>query len=327
MEFVNPGGPMTVEIIHHHPPELTQLLIQTIPRLVRSKKDVLLFFQGAGVPRTTFEDLARQVALDKDSVTKFDLVRTILARVNDAGEVRLRERREALKRVTEFDDFSTCWPKDQLEAKGLVAEVRRVVDIKDSFTRMKQEAEQSQAERAQEYRRRVDESRAKQLRLAQIKDDLFSLFSMPNPQARGKKAEAVLNSLFAAFNLSIRDAFTLSNPDAGGVYEQIDGAIALDGQVYLVEMKWTADPVGTDLISPHLVRVFNRGSCGGMFISATGYTEPAVHVVKQALQKTVFILIGLDEITALLERQKDLPELLRTKIQAAITERDPYKKL
>ena len=48
-------------IIHHYPPELTQLLIQTIPRLFRSKKDVLLFFKGAGVPANTLNDLYQQV--------------------------------------------------------------------------------------------------------------------------------------------------------------------------------------------------------------------------------------------------------------------------
>ena len=77
----------------------------------------------------------------------------------------------------------------------------------------------------------------------------------------------------------------MADPDAGGIYEQVDGAIVLDGEVYLVEMKWTSDPIGTDLVSPHLVRVFNRGSCRGIFISASGYTEPAIHVIRQALQR------------------------------------------
>ena len=55
------------------------------------------------------------------------MVRTTLTRLNERGEAALRERREILKRVTEFEDFSTCWPNDQLKAKGLVAEIRRVI--------------------------------------------------------------------------------------------------------------------------------------------------------------------------------------------------------
>ena len=38
------------DITFHYPPELFSLLVDTIPLLNRSKKDVLLFFRGAGVP-------------------------------------------------------------------------------------------------------------------------------------------------------------------------------------------------------------------------------------------------------------------------------------
>jgi hypothetical protein len=40
---------MTADITFHYPPELFNLLVDTIPVLNRSKKDVLLFFRGAGV--------------------------------------------------------------------------------------------------------------------------------------------------------------------------------------------------------------------------------------------------------------------------------------
>ena len=37
--------------IYHYPPELFNLLVDTIPLLFRSKKDVLLFFKGSGVSK------------------------------------------------------------------------------------------------------------------------------------------------------------------------------------------------------------------------------------------------------------------------------------
>lgn len=73
------------------------------------------------------------------------IVRTVLDRLNAKGKPSLLERREILKRVTEFEDFSTCWASDQLKAKGLVAEVSRVIGVKDSFTRMKQAQENERA--------------------------------------------------------------------------------------------------------------------------------------------------------------------------------------
>ena len=114
-----------LDIVFHYPPELTQLLIQTIPLLCPAKRDVLLFFKGSGVADSVRADLEEQLRKDRHSINKYEIVRTVLDRLNAKGEPALRERREILRRVTEFEDFSTCWPDDQLKAKGLVAEISR----------------------------------------------------------------------------------------------------------------------------------------------------------------------------------------------------------
>ena len=130
-----------MDIVYHYPPELLNLLIDVIPLLSRSKKDVLQFFRGAGVEALLMQDIERTVVTNRGSITKYEIARRVLSRVNEKGEPTLRERREILKRVTEYEDFSTCWANDQLKAKGLVAEVRRVINVKDSFTRMNLERE------------------------------------------------------------------------------------------------------------------------------------------------------------------------------------------
>lgn len=50
---------------------------------------------------------------DKNSVKKHEIARSILCRLNDAGEPALALRREVIKRVSEFDDFSSCWDNDR----------------------------------------------------------------------------------------------------------------------------------------------------------------------------------------------------------------------
>lgn len=40
---------MDMDTAYHYPPELLDLLVDTIPRLTRSKPEVLDFFRGAGV--------------------------------------------------------------------------------------------------------------------------------------------------------------------------------------------------------------------------------------------------------------------------------------
>jgi hypothetical protein len=44
------------DITFHYPPELMSLLIDTIPLLNKTKKDVLTFFKGAGVPENDLAD-------------------------------------------------------------------------------------------------------------------------------------------------------------------------------------------------------------------------------------------------------------------------------
>jgi hypothetical protein len=312
-----------MNIIFHYPPELLSLLIDTIPLLFRSKKDTLLFFRGAGVAPTLTQDLSRQVATDRQSISKFDIVRTVLTRLNEKGESTLRERREILKRVTEFEDFSTCWPSDQLKVKGLVAEIRRVVNVKDSFTRMNLEREEERKKHRVEQQEKLEKLRRKQVVLSAIKVDLFLLFREQNPQKRGKALEGVLNRFFDASGILVREAFTLKGSDGEGVIEQIDGVIEIDSHVYLAEMKWQNKPLGPGDVSQHLVRVFNRGHTRGIFISASGYTEAAVSICKEALQRAVVVLCKLEEFVRLLEEEKDLRAFLKAKISAAMVDKNP----
>jgi len=67
-----------MDITYHYPPELLNLLIDTIPRLCRSKRNLLLFFRGAGIRRLDLTDMEAKVDANRDSVNKFQITRTIL---------------------------------------------------------------------------------------------------------------------------------------------------------------------------------------------------------------------------------------------------------
>lgn len=312
-----------MDIVFHYPPELLNLLIEAIPRMCRSKKSVLLFFRGAGVSHAQLADLQEQVAKDPDSVRKNQIVETVLTRINEKGESGLAERREVLKRVVEFEDFSTCWPEDQLKAKGLVSEIRRVVNVKDSFTRMQQEKDEERKKRQVELEAKMAVEKERKAVLAGIRRDLFSLFSEVDPQKRGKALEGVLNRFFSAAGVLVREAFTLKGAPGQGVIEQIDGVVEIDGQLYLVEMKWWKDPLDNGDVAQHLVRVFNRGHARGIFISASHYTASALAVCKESLQKAVVVLCGLNELVRLLEAEGDIKAFFKAKINAAIIEKEP----
>ncbi|CAN5150821.1 restriction endonuclease [soil metagenome] len=313
-----------MDTVYHYPPELLNLLTDTIPLLCRSKRDVISFFKGAGITTGITNDLVRKINRDKESIHKYEIVRTVLERLNDRGDQCLRERREILKRVTEFENFSSCWPSDQLKAKGLVSEIRSLVKVKDSFTRMEREKDFERKKRIEERNLKNDDIESHRQIKSRIKADLFSLFAEQNAQKRGKALEGVLNRLFESSGILIKEAFTLKGINGEGTVEQIDGVVEINGDLYLVEMKWWSDDLGPGDVAQHLVRVFSRGHARGIFISNSGYTPAAINTCREALQQSVVALCKLEEIVMLLERELELKDLLKEKITAAIIHKNPF---
>jgi restriction system protein len=316
-----------LDITYHYPPDLLGLLIDAIPCLCRSKTDVITFFRGAGVEEAVLGDLAGRVRKDRKSIGKHEITRAVLTRLNDKGEPALRERREILKRVVEFEDFSACWPNDQLKGQGLVAQIRKVVDVKDSFTRMKDEREAERRAHREAAAAKVRAVQEKRKQLADLKDELFALFGMKDAWARGKKLESVLNRLFEASDILVRESFVVRGDESNQVIEQIDGVVEIDGSVYMVEVKWWNEPIGRKEIADHFTRVYFRGQMRGVFISATPYTEAAIEVCKEALQKAPFVLCELEEIVRALEQAMPLDDLFRRKVKAALLDKQPFLKV
>lgn len=309
----------------HYPHDLLTLLVDTIPLLCKSKKQVVLFLRSAGVDEADLREIDEIVQTSPDTVNKYEIVRNVLTKVNARGDSGLRARREIVKRVVEFESFESCWPADQYKAKGLVASVREVVDTKDSFTRMQQERD---AERKQVLAQRETEriaSAAKQAKINDANQRLTALFRMDEePQERGKLLEAVLNDLFRAYGIQVREDFRRKDPDTSVVVEQIDGVIELNGQLHLVEMKWLNSPVGMSEFMPHLGRLFLRANAHGIFIATNGYTASVISECRNALSQKTMFLCSLQEFVMLLQRQGDLVELLRKKSQAAIVDKNPF---
>jgi hypothetical protein len=275
-----------MDISFHYPPDLLQALVDTLPKLCKSKADLLLFFQGAGTSRSVLAPYQQLLQTDKARFNKYPVTRELLAKLNEQGETGLRVRRELLKRVVEFDDFSACWENDRAAARGLVAQIRDLVNVKDSFTRMR-------VEKDEEKRKRVEEqeasAKARQRRTAErdkVKTDLYALFGETDAHKRGKALEGVLNRLFASYGILVRESFTIKGACGEGVIEQIDGIVEIDSHLYLVEVKWWNSPIGTGEVSPHLVRVFSRGGqVRGLLISYTDFTDGAVAQCRDAITR------------------------------------------
>jgi restriction system protein len=311
--------------VFHYPPDLFDLIVQTIPLLNRSKQSVLLFFKGAGVDERLFSDISAQVNQNRESITKYHICKTILERINENTEKYLRERRELIKRIIEFEAFSTCWEKDQFKAKGLVADIRNIVNVKDSFTRMKQERDREKELQKKDFDNKMKELQERKDIFEKIKKEFFSLFSEKDFQKRGKQLEKVLNDYFRYCGILIKEDFKRTGEPGDGIIEQIDGIIEIDKQIFLVEMKWTKEPIGNNEIYAHLGRIYHRTDAHGIFISASTYTPSALTAAKEALIKNaLLVLFDLEEFVKIITNEIDFIKYSRKKIESAILKKDPY---
>ena len=316
-----------IDITYHYPPELLEMLCDAVPVLFRSKQGVIDFFVGAGVPNKFLGDWKVKLKQDKDKVKKHEMARSVLCGLNDAGESALTVRREVLKRVSQFEDFSSCWNTDRYKAQGLVAQIQKLVNVKDSFNRINLEREKERKERQDAYNVSVRAKQTETQERASIKEALYKLFTENNPYKRGKQLESVLNSLFAFAGFLVREAFIIKGDEKQGIVEQIDGAVEFDGMLYLVEMKWWDKPIGRQELAPHLVSVYGRGNVGGIFISYSGFSDAAIVDAKTGLAQKVFVLAELQEIIQVIDREGDLRTFFKEKIHRAGTHRDPFFKV
>ena len=276
---------------------------------------MVTFFRGCGVAQSILDEVAAWV-VSGSSQSKYQTTRHVLAQINELGDSGIRVRREVIKRITEFDNFDACWENNRLAAQGAIAALRNLVNKKDTFTRLKDIHEEDQQRHRREQQAAVDrQNKIRQERQA-IRDDLGSLFRETDAHKRGKALEGVLNRLFSSHGIAVREAFTVTAIEKG-VVEQIDGAVEIDGRIYLVEMKWWSKAMSRAEASSHLVSVFNRGDVGGIFISNSPYLPSVIEDYKLALTKTTVFLVELREIVMLMERDLPLVDLLKPKIHAA----------
>ena len=83
----------------HYPPALVELTVKAVSLLNTGKEGELDFFRGAGAPRKMPADLEQQVAIDRNAISKAEIARRVITRLNDAGDAMIGPRREILNRI------------------------------------------------------------------------------------------------------------------------------------------------------------------------------------------------------------------------------------
>jgi Restriction endonuclease len=144
------------------------------------------------------------------------------------------------------------------------------------------------------------------LKFAALKAELLTLAQLA-PQARGYAFEAFLKKAFDAFGLASRDPFRLHG-------EQIDGSFQLDGETYLIEAKWQAQPVGVAVLHTFHGKLEQKAAwTRGLFVSDSGFTEEGLIAFGRG--KRIICMDGLDLYESL-DRELPLNNVLSAKVRA-----------
>ena len=236
---------MTADITFHYPPELFNLLVDTVPRCIRSKKHVLLFFRGAGVSGDLIDDLAERLETAPSEVKQIRSGRAPSSMPCARGRQRSGKGATCFAASSNSQISTRVGRATNSRPRTRLASIREVVNQKDAFTRINQEREQ---ERQQRLAQADETTRARRVRITKIetaKNEFYALFgSSLTRQARGKKLETALNNLFAAYDILVHEAFHIVGECGEGIVEQIDGVVELKNNLHFVEMKWYEAPVG-----------------------------------------------------------------------------------
>lgn len=299
----------------HFPPDLFNLLVDTIPRLNKSKKDLLVFFQNVGVPNNYLQVHYALLNTNRSQFKKFDVTREILTRLNQEADKMLGVRRKLLQRVIEYEAFETCYPNDRDRAKANVADIKKIVKLKDTVTKYENLLSKEQNEKIRIQKEKSERIKRSKENFENLRQRFTKLFSIQNPQERGKKLESVLNDIFDYFKIGVKEDFIIYDDETGKNYEQIDGVVEINHYLTLVEMKWEKNALGADKVGRFMSRLMVRKNVDGIIISYSSFTETAIVTAKEALAVSVLALIDLKDIFDVINQEKDLSEFFSEVIQ------------
>lgn len=151
-------------------------------------------------------------------------------------------------------------------------------------------------------------------KLAQLKTELISLSGLA-PQARGYAFEKFLKQLFDAYGLAAHVPFRLRG-------EQIDGSFQFANEVYLVEAKWQAQPIGVAELHTFHGKIEQKAAwTRGLFVSNSGFTDDGM--VAFGRGKRVICMDGYD-LYETLDREIPLNHILESKVRRAAETGSPF---
>jgi hypothetical protein len=144
--------------------------------------------------------------------------------------------------------------------------------------------------------------------LSGLKEEFLRLASEHDRNKAGLALEQLLNRLFEVFQLRPRQPFRV-------IGEQIDGSFELDGQIYLLEVKWEAHPLSEAPLLAFRGKIEGKASfTRGVFVAINGISTQARDAITRGKQPSFFVIDGHD-LMMILAEAISLHDFLRRRVR------------
>ena len=205
---------------------------------------------------------------------------------------------------TSFADIERLTEPDRSlrldEAKSSVA---RLAAITEQFSDWMREKERLEAERVAQ-RARSEQLRRFDADIANLKATFLTMQTAADPRQRGYDFEALLNNLFRLFDMEPRLGYKTAT-------EQIDGSMTFNTDDYVLEAKWTAEPVDRATADAFDSKVRRKGKNAlGLFVAINGFSADAR---KTYNERTSFVTMDGSDLFLVLDGRIRLDDLLHAK--------------
>ncbi len=144
--------------------------------------------------------------------------------------------------------------------------------------------------------------------LLQLKEE-FGYLAVEKDRAKaGLALEKLLNRLFELCDLKPRQPFRV-------VGEQIDGSFELEGQIYLLELKWEQNPLPEADLLVFRGKIEGKSTfTRGVFIALNGVSDQARDAITRGKAPSFFVMDGYD-LMMVLSEAVSLTHFLRQRVR------------
>ena len=278
--------------------EIQQQIIQCFGLCFHYKDTVAAFMQASGVPN--------DLIVRWKSEPKFVWAKNVINELNQTENGRFIIRQIA----TEFYKMKNIPDEVQDRNRGLDA-LRKLKRLLGNIQRDKTNETSKNSYHRLKQEKKIQTKQQQLQKIEELKMEYYSLFSSENPQERGYHLEQIIANLFKINDIDYHDSYRNSSNT-----QQLDGYFRFEGFDYLVEIKWTKDPINSLNISSLKQKVDTKlTSTRGLFISINGFRDEVIQDFSNRDAKILFM--NGQELSYILENRISLNEALKVKIIGA----------